>query len=197
MFIDGHFMADIPGQDGGIVTVPLPAGVSTLSLTPLLGETPEIPSISSDPVFYVASIEGTTGDRAALDLKPGACPNTLNTTSRGVFPAAIYGTAALNAALIDPASIRLAGVRPLRAGLEDVGAPQASGCASAAPDRIPDLTLKFDTQALLRALHAAVGTLHDGQEVVLPLEGRLRDGTPVLAEDSVFLRLPPHKVVKK
>lgn len=196
VFVDGEFFTDVAGEDGGMVTVPLPAGVSTLAITPLLTDTPEIPLLSSDPVFFVASIEGTAGDPVTLDLRPGVCPNPLNTTSRGAFPAAIYGSATFNVAQLDPASIRLAGVRPLRAGLEDVGAPRASGCASAVPDRIPDLTLKFDTQALLRAIHAAVGTLHEGQEVVLPLEGRLRDGTPVLAEDSVVLRLP-HKVVKK
>lgn len=197
VFVNGRFLADVPGEDGGIVTVQLPAGVATLAITPLLGEVPEIPLISSDPVFYVASIEGTRGTPLALDLRPGACPNPLNATSRGAFPAAVYGTAALGAALLDPASIRLAGVRPLRAGLEDVGTPAGGGaCGSGTGDRIPDLKLQFDTQALVRAVRAALGPLADGQEVVLQLTGRLHDGTPVVAEDSVVLRLP-HKVVKK
>jgi hypothetical protein len=201
VFVNGHFLMDVAGQDGGTVTVPLPAGVSTLAITPLLVETPEIPLLSWDPVFFVASIEGTVagegsgGHAVVLDLRPGACPNPLNSASHGVFPAAIYGTATFNAARLDPASIRLAGVRPLRTGLEDVGAPGAPGAPCAAgPDRLPDLTLKFDTQALVRAVRA-LGPVKDGQVVTLPLEGRLRDGTPVASQDTVVLRL--HRNIQK
>jgi hypothetical protein len=63
IFVNGRFYKDMPGANGGLVTVRLPGNVSTLAITPLLGETELIPDLSSDPVFFVASIEGTAGRR--------------------------------------------------------------------------------------------------------------------------------------
>jgi hypothetical protein len=190
VFADGEWLFDLPGSPSGELAIPLPAGISTLALTPLLGETPQIPTLSSDPVFYVASIEGIGARGVAFDLRPGSCPNPINTASRGVLPAAILGTSDLNAASIDPSSIRLAGVAPVRSGIADAGAPGAGSCGTAKPDGRADLTLKFDTEAIVQALRASLGTLRDRQQVVLPLEGRLRDGTPFQAEDVALILVP-------
>jgi len=155
---------------------------------PLLNETPEIPSLSSDPVFFVAAIEGDAlGVGVAFDLKPGACDNQLNTKSKGLLSAAILGSPALNVSTIDPASIRLAGVAPIRWSIQDVGRP---GSCAAGPDGIPDLVLKFDTQKVVQALKASMGTLRDGQSIVLPLEGRLKNGTLFVGEDVARLQVP-------
>lgn len=198
IFVDGAFFRDLPGEPDGTVTIPLPAGVSTLALTPLLEPGPEVPQLSSDPTIFVASIEGAVaGVEVAFDLKPGSCTNPLQTDSRGVLPAAILGTPNLDATSIDPASVRVAGVAPLRSGIADVGAPfepftgrQAGDCIPAGPDGIPDLTLKFSTQEIVQALRAALGTLRDRQVVVLPLEARLFDGTPVVGEDLALILVP-------
>lgn len=187
VFADGEWLFDLPGSPDGELTIPLPAGLSTLALTPLLDETPQIPILSSDPVFYVATIEGTGARGVAFDLRPGSCPNPLNTSSRGVLPAAILGASDLNVASIDPSSIRLAGVAPLRSGIEDIEAPRSGSCPASTPDGRADLTLKFDTQAIVKALRAALGTLKDREQVVLPLEGRFRDGTSFQGEDVVLL----------
>lgn len=188
---DGEWLFDLPGTPSGELTIELPAGISTLALTPLLTETPQIPDLSSDPVFYVAWIEGTGARGVPFDLRPGACPNPINTASRGVLSAAIYGTAGLDVRQIDPSSIRLAGVAPLRTGIADVGAPGAGGgCGTAKRDGLADMTLKFDTEAVLQALRASLGTLHDRQQVVLPLEGRLYDGTPFMSEDVALILVP-------
>jgi hypothetical protein len=129
---------------------------------------------------------------APLDVKPGTCPNALNTRSQGVTPLAIVGTNDLDVTTIDPTSIEIAGVTPLRSAIEDVATPHtpmtgkdsADDCTSAGPDGRPDLTLKVDTQALV----AALGTVTDGQVVVVELTGTLRDGTPIRGEDVVVIK---------
>jgi hypothetical protein len=125
--------------------------------------------------------------KVAFDLKPGSCQNPLNTNSKGVLPAAILGTPELHVAGIDPATIRLAGVAPLRWKIESVGRP---GSCTAGPDGIPDLTSKFDTQQVVRALRASLGTLRDRQRVVVPVEGRFKDGTVFVGEDVVLIQVP-------
>jgi hypothetical protein len=198
IFVDGRFYKDVPGADGGIVTVALPGGASTLAITPLLQETQQIPDLSSDPVFFVAAIAGTSGAEVAFDIKPGSCPNPLNTHSNGVLPAAILGSAGIKVRNVDPGSIRLAGVRPQKTGFGDVAAPfwpltgktGPRSCNTSGPDGNQDLTLKFDTQAIVQALRSHFGTLRDGQAVVVPLEAKLLDGTPVNGEDVVVLQVP-------
>jgi hypothetical protein len=188
LFADGEFLLDRRGEPDGTLTIQLPPGISTLAVTPLLYETPEIPSLSSDPIFFVAAIEGDAlGVGVAFDLKPGSCENQLNTKSKGVLSAAILGTPTLNVSTINPATIRLAGVAPERWSIEDVGRP---GSCAAGPDGIADLVLKFDTQKVVRALKASMGTLRDGQTIIVPLEGRLKNGTLFVGEDVVRLQVP-------
>lgn len=188
VFANGQHLLDLKGEPDGTVTIALPAGISTLAVMPLFQLTPEIEVLSSDPVFFVAAIEGeVTAVEVAFDLKPGSCENQLNTKSKGVYPAAILGTPALHVADIDPASIRLAGVAPIRASIEDVGTP---GRCAGGRDGIPDLVLKFDTEAIVQALRESLGTLRDGQRIVVPLEGQLRDGTALIGEDVVLIQVP-------
>ncbi len=130
-----------------------------------------------------------------VDVKPGSCPNPLNTASTGVLPAAILGTEGLDVTKIDPASIRLAGVAPLRSDYEDVGAPFEPfvgkmdcrmDCSESWPDGWMDLTLKFDTQEIVSAL----GGVEDRQCVVLNLTGNFREefgGGPIVGEDVVVI----------
>ena len=69
--------------------------------------------------------DGTTGSaeitvtriceiEVPVDIKPTSCPNPLNPKSNGVVPVAILGTADFDVSQIDPASILLEGVAPLR-----------------------------------------------------------------------------------
>ena len=188
LFANGEFLLDRKGEADGTLTIQLPAGISTLAVMPLLNETPQIPNLSSDPLFFVAGIEGDSlGAGVAFDLRPGSCENQLNTNSKGMLPAAILGTPTLNVSTIDPATIRLAGVAPTRWSIEDVGRP---GSCAAGPDGIPDLVLKFDTQKVVRALQASMGTLRDGQRIIVPLEGRLKNGTLFVGEDVARLQVP-------
>jgi hypothetical protein len=126
----------------------------------------------------------------AVDIKPTSCPNPLQCKSKGVVPVAILGSVDLDVTTIDPASVLLAGVAPLRAEVADVATPflpmiGKSGCldcTTAGPDGFPDLTLKFDTQQLLQAL----GPAANGACLVVKLSGNLREelgGTPIAGED--------------
>lgn len=123
-----------------------------------------------------------------FDIKPGSCPNPLNPKSNGVLPAAILGTAEFDLSSVDPASVRLEGVAPLRWNLEDVGTPvrpkDECDCTELEGDGNIDLTLKFKTQELVDAL----GPLTTGGELVLTVTGALTDGTPFEGRDCVVIR---------
>ena len=130
----------------------------------------------------------------SLDIKPQSCPNPLNVKSERVLPVAILGTYDFDVTQIDPASIRLVGVAPLRSSLKDVATPfeplvgkeDAYACNDFGADEFMDLTLKFDTQEVVEAL----GKVEDGEVLVLTLIGVLLEefgGTPIEGADVVVI----------
>jgi hypothetical protein len=129
-----------------------------------------------------------------VDIKPTSCPNPLNVKDNGVLPIAIVGTDELDVTTVDPASVRLIDVAPLRCSLEDVVTPfepflgkeSEYDCTEAGPDGYLDLTLKFDTQEIV----AALGEVDDRDIIALTLTGNLYDeygGTPIVGEDVVII----------
>ena len=124
----------------------------------------------------------------AVDIKPNSCPNPVNAKSSGVLPVAILGTVDYDVTTIDVASIRLAGVEPLRSGYEDVAAPVSDSndcnCMTEGPDGFLDLTLKFETQRIVEA----VGDVNDGDVLTLELAGVLYDETPIEGVDCILIR---------
>jgi hypothetical protein len=125
-----------------------------------------------------------------LDIKPGSCPNPLNTKSKGVLPVAILGTEDFDVTQIDVSTVLLAGVAPIRDNLEDVAAPfnglligDCFDCTEEGADGLTDLTLKFDTQEVV----AALGDANDGGCIQLTITGELTDGTPIEGTDSVVI----------
>ena len=130
----------------------------------------------------------------ALDIKPTSCPNPLNVNDNGVLPVAIVGTEDFDVTTVDPASVRLIGVAPLRCSLEDVVTPfepyigkeSEYDCTEEGPDGYLDLTLKFDVQEIVEAL----GEVNDREVIALVLTGNLYDeygGTPIVGEDVVII----------
>jgi len=128
----------------------------------------------------------------AVDIKPGSCPNPLNLKSKGVLPVAILGTDDYDVTTIDPNSIGFSigdvNVWAIRYSYEDVAAPVSDEneceCTVEGPDGYTDLTLKFETQAIVEAL----GEVTDGEEWILLLTGVLHDDTPIEAEDCIVIR---------
>jgi formylglycine-generating enzyme required for sulfatase activity len=131
-----------------------------------------------------------------VDIKPGSCPNPLNVKSSGVLPVAILGAAGFDVFAIDPTSIRLAGVRPLRSSYDDVAAPVSDAndcaCTEHGPDGFLDLSLKFKTQEIV----TAIGDVNDGQVLALQLTGVLFDERPIEGSDCVVI-LGRHKPFNK
>ena len=91
-----------------------------------------------------------------IDIKPESCPNPLGARSVGVLPVAILGTEDFDVTTIDVATIKLAGVSPIRSNFEDVGTPldkdDECDCHDEGPDGYMDLTLKFDRREIIAAL---------------------------------------------
>jgi plastocyanin len=127
----------------------------------------------------------------AVDIRPGSCRNPLNGRSRGVLPVAIMGETDLDVTTIDPDTIRLQGVQPVRWALEDIGAPREDpglcqdSCLQGEPDGIMDLSLKFKTAEIV----AALGPAENRTCQVLQLDGNLSpawEDRPITGSDSVL-----------
>lgn len=117
----------------------------------------------------------------AIDIKPGSCPNPINTNSKGVLPVAVLGTEDFDVTTIDPTTIRLfrqgidGEVSPLRWAYEDVATPfegQLCDCHDLDGDGYLDLTLKFNTQELVETL-SLEGEV--GNTITLILKGNLKE----------------------
>jgi hypothetical protein len=141
-----------------------------------------------------------------VDVHPTSCPNPINTKRVGVTPVAILGFEGFDVTQIDPATIVLFNadledpvlVSPLRWAFEDVATPYEPyidkpmdiyACTEDGPDGYLDMTLKFDTRALV----TAIGEVGDGQALMLTLRGNLLQefgGAPFVGEDVV-------KILKK
>jgi len=138
----------------------------------------------------------------AVDIKPATCPNPLNVASRGVLPVAVLGAEDFDVNAIDIASIRLAGVAPIRSSYEDVAAPLVDGneceCTTEGPDGYTDLILKFKTPQIVEALVSQLGDLVDREVLALTLEGALSDGPLIVGEDCIaVLGKVPKSIIAK
>jgi len=124
-----------------------------------------------------------------FDIKPQSWPNPLNTKSKGVLPVAILGTADFDVTTIDPVTVTLEGVAPIRWNIEDVATPDGEleddcNATTAGADGYDDLTLKFAKQEIV----AALGPVHDGDVIVLTVTGNLFYGTPIEGYDCVIIK---------
>jgi probable HAF family extracellular repeat protein len=146
----------------------------------------------SDTDTSTLTILASSVIEAVVDIKPRSCPNPLNLKSSGVLPVAILGTEDVNVITIDPNSIGFSigdvNVGAIRYSYEDVAAPVSDenecNCTEDGPDGYTDLTLKFETQAIVEAL----GQVTDGEEWILLLTGVLHDDTPIEGADCIIIR---------
>lgn len=123
-----------------------------------------------------------------FDIKPQSCPNPINVKDKGNIPVAILGTGNFDVLKVDPTTILFEGVAPIRWAFEDVTTPVAGGeqcdCTTDGPDGFADLTLKFDAQEII----AALGSVKNGDELVLTITGNLINGTPIKGSDCVIIK---------
>jgi len=129
-----------------------------------------------------------------VDIHPTSCPNPINVGSKGLTPVAILGTESFDVTTVDPATVLLQGVAPIRWANEDVATPYepllgkegAYACNELGGDGFLDLTLKFETPMLA----AAFGDVSDREVLIVPLTGNLKEefgGTPIVGEDVVII----------
>jgi len=143
---------------------------------------------------YLFSVNATILSEAVvlvpIDIKPTSCPNPVNVKSKGVLPVAVLGSDVFDVNDIDPNSVAILGVQPIRYNYEDVATPADVNampedclCSTDGPDDYLDMTLKFDTPVIIEA----IGEVEDGDYVVLTLTGLLKDGTPIEGTDCVLI----------
>jgi hypothetical protein len=132
-----------------------------------------------------------------LDIHPTSCPNPVNISGNGVIPAAILGTANFDVTQIDPTSIQLWGpgcdggpVSPIRFDYDDVSTPYTGnaqcGCNTLGGDGFLDLTLKFDKQQVVNALH--LSSYAHLSYVRLTVVGKLTGGCGFVGLDCIRIQ---------
>lgn len=130
-----------------------------------------------------------------VEIKPGSCPTPLNVKAEGALPVAVLRTENFDVTQLDPDSVKLEVVSPLRSRIEDVATPfepftgkeQTGDCSEAGSDGFEDLVFKFEAQKLSTAL----GSTTDGEVRVLNLTGNLKPefgSLPVVGEDVVVIK---------
>ena len=107
----------------------------------------------------------------AIDIKPGAFPNTINLGSNGVVPVAILSTPTFDARTVNPTSVSLGGAA---VRLKGKGTPMAS-LQDVNGDGLVDLVVHVETQAF---------ELTAGDTRAF-LEGKTFGGAQVIGSDSV------------
>ena len=119
-----------------------------------------------------------------LDIKPNSNPNSINLKANGVVPVAILGNEDFDVTDIDPSTILLEGIAPVRWNIEDVlyDNPEYDPVSnpSVPPligDGIDDIVFQFLRQELRVPLNASSTTA--------TLTGELLDGTPITLTDFV------------
>ena len=164
-----------------------------------------VPAPNTDFVAVAAGYDHSLGiksyprPRGGLDIKPGSCPNPLNSNSHGVLPVAVVGSETFDVTAIDVYSVRLSradgiggavapneGPPGPHSTFEDVATPfegQPCDCHDATGDGILDLSLKFRTDELVEALE--LDDVLPGALVELVLSGALADGCEFIASDCV------------
>lgn len=162
---------------------PIPSGEITLefyteanTVAVFLGNGSYIGTITLQPAQDDPDTPATQS--VVIDIKPGSAANPFNMASKGVLPVALLGSSDLDVNRIDPASLRLAGVAPIRQSLGDTQ-----------NDGIADVLLHFRDEDIARLLPDAT----DGEVVGLELTGLLTDGTPIKGTDSITLLLKKRK----
>lgn len=191
--------------DGTKLYVPAPNAVQIRdpATGALLGSITH-PDLIAPSGMCIAGVEEVEEIPAAMDIRPGACPNSFNPYSHGVLPVALVGADDFDVGLVDVATLRLTradgvgesvapneGPQGPHTQISDVSEPSTGepcACKKLESDGIPDLVAKFKTDALVSAMR--LDEFSPGALVELVLTGELQDGTPFSARDCVRF-VPP------
>jgi hypothetical protein len=144
---------------------------------------------------YIPTTEEPKSITVPVDIKPQGCKNRINLRRKwGYVWVGILGTGDLDVTQIDPESVMLEGVSPLRWRYRDVTAPVEAAtkqadcqqdCTNESRDQKRDLLLKFKRSKLIKALKALGYVDHKGC-YTLELTGEMLNGTPIEGYDRVY-----------
>ncbi len=141
-------------------------------------------------------VQSIVAGSGSVDVHPTSCPNPFTLGKRGVVPAAILGTDAIDVTEIDPATVKLSGpaegitASPIRWSIEDVAAPDEfpepetrDECGTDGPDGFDDLSLKFDAGEF----QAVLGEVSVGDTVIVTISAETFEGAPVSGVDIIWI----------
>lgn len=114
---------------------------------------------------------------ANVDIKPGGCPNPLNTNANGTLPVALVGTSTFDVTNVDDATVALNGIYqgPQPPYDYDVATPygmplvDCMSCNASGADGILDATYYFDNQLIVGTL----GAVSNNDCIFLTMTGQL------------------------
>ena len=172
IFFPSSFDFGLPPATGSLILMMTPDGIYVLA-----------PPFTEVGILILLPLKVDV----ALDIKPGSDTNPYNVKAKGKLPAVVAGSADVPANAIDPDSLNILGVAPVKITLEDIvtwseddlGKPISTDGA----DGIADLVLHFDRQALTEAMGSVTG----GEVVSLVLDGTLISGTSIEGLDAVTI----------
>lgn len=161
---------DIP-----ITADPAPAGQVFDSWT---GDTSGVADVFSASTTIAMNGDRTVGSTykwwVDVDIQPGVSPNVINLRSKGYLPVAVLTTDLFDTAIVDPATVTLAGCPVAR---REKDGKLLCERLDVNQDGRPDILLRFDTQSLPIAGAASVR-----------LRGRTLSGYPLEGENDVIVR---------
>ncbi len=156
--------------------------IVTVATDPSGNESKDSRSVTYTPPVTPPELPKSIG--AIIDIKPGSCKNPFNVTSKGVLPVVVLGTPDLDVRDIDPDSIFLQDVAPLRYTIDDAAEYVTDqSCNTDQSDGFEDLVLKFETQEIVSVL----GEVNDGDIITLTLTGSSYDDEELEAQDSITI----------
>jgi hypothetical protein len=137
--------------------------------TLVLRRNPHVNDTSPENSYYTiddVTFDTITVRSVTIDIKPGGEPNSINLRSKGVTPVAILTTEDFDASTVNPATVTLEGVAPVKSRMQDVDG-----------DGDLDLLLHFSTKELAEVLSTA--------STEATLTGETNEGIAIEGTDSV------------
>jgi PKD repeat protein len=177
----------------------LPAGAGFDTVTETFTWTPGWDQAGTYEVTFTVSdgdltdseevtITVTESSPALIDIKPGSCPNAFNRKEGGLVPIALVGRSDFDTSQVDPGSVTIEGISPVRWAFEDAATPftgDLCGCTRRTHDGIPDILFHFDQEQI--AGIPAVMNSEKGMTTALTLKGSFRDGTTFRGADCIVI----------
>jgi len=126
----------------------------------------------------------------SIDISPGTCPNTIETSVQGVVTVALTGSETFEVDDVDITSLYLGNAAPLKIQYRDVTSPPGPGqcaCSDAGGDGFRDIVMQFKLEDVL----ADIASVTDGASLKWTLAGSTKSGKLFRVTDCVVIAKTP------